>query len=79
MIQILSFIRDRYGDWPVSPRKDVGIKVVIFEASNLEDLLLIAKYKIVDFPVSIVIDGNDNVLLRIRGLVSSDVLDNLVK
>jgi hypothetical protein len=50
---------------------------VVFESNRLEDLLLIAKYRIVNFPMSLVIDNTGKVLLKIKGSIPEYCLAGL--
>ena len=48
-----------------------------FESSKLDDLLVVAKYRIVNFPTSLLIDDRGKVLLKVKGNIPKYYLNSL--
>jgi len=59
-------------------RKGLDFKHIKFDSTLLDDLMLIAKYRIVDFPTSIIIDDHGKMLLKVRGSIPGNYVDSLL-
>ena len=70
----------RYGaKLPKYPeRPGLEFQHVQFESSNLEDLMVIAKYRILEYPTSIIINKRGQVLLKVKGSIPDRYVDNLL-
>ena len=78
-MKILAFYK--YGfDFIERPFEIVGIPItyINFDSTELEDLKLVAKYRIVQYPTSILI-RKTKVLFRISGMIPSDYIENYKK
>ncbi len=60
------------------PKFEIDYQYVDFNSTKLDDLMLIAKYRILDFPTTLVIDLNGKILLRMRGVVSNKQISDLL-
>jgi len=58
-------------------RQGLSFRHIKFETNILEDLLLIAKYRIINFPTSLIIDNAGNVLLKVKGAISNKYVDSI--
>jgi hypothetical protein len=59
-------------------RQGLEFKHIRFDSTDLEDLMLVAKYRIIDYPTSIIVDGNDKMLLKVKGSIPGSYVDNLM-
>jgi len=77
-MQILSFTRNgsRAPSHPKRPGLD--FKHIQFESNDLDDLLLVARYRIINFPTSLIIDTNGKILLKVKGSIPNRYVDNLI-
>ena len=78
MIKLYVFSRERYAIPPLPNKEGMEVKHVQFESTKLEDLLLVAKYRIINFPTSVLVDGRDQVLLRMKGILPDRYVDNAI-
>lgn len=76
-MKILIFNRNGCKVTPLK-RDDLDIKYISFESTILDDLMLVAKYKIFDFPTSLIIDNHGRILLKIKGTLSEDYINNFL-
>lgn len=76
-MKVITFTRSNRKIPSISLRPGLEFQHVTFESSNLDDLLLIAAHKIVDFPTSLVVDGRGKVLLKVRGAIPRYYLNSL--
>lgn len=60
-------------------REGLELLHVQFSSSKLDDLLLIAKYRVISFPMSIIVDGRGKVLMKIKGTIPESYVDDLLK
>jgi hypothetical protein len=77
-IQILLFTKNgsKIPNFPKRP--NLKFKHIRFETNNLDDLLTIAKFRIINFPTSLIINGRGKILLRIRGAIPSIYVDKFL-
>jgi len=78
-MQILVFTKNGCLTPTIPQRDGLEIKHVHFESTLLDDLLLIAKYRIINFPMSLIVDGRGNVLLRVKGAIPGRYFDSLTE
>ncbi|MGW8180775.1 MAG: hypothetical protein ACWGQW_18745 [bacterium] len=65
---------------PTLPQRDgLDFKHIRFDSTDLEDLLTIARYRIISYPTSIIVDDKGNVLLKVKGSIPSSYIDNIVQ
>ena len=75
-MQILVFTKGG-GKVPNIPtRSGLRSQHIQFETTLLDELLLIAKYRIINFPTSLIIDNKGKVLLKVRGSIPSSYVQN---
>jgi hypothetical protein len=77
-MKILTFTRDGQKTPNVPLRDGLQLQHVVFESNKLEDLLLIAKYRVVNFPTSLVIDDTGRVLLKVKGSIPEYCLSGVM-
>lgn len=58
-------------------RPGLEVQHVCFNSSKLDDLMLVAKYRILNYPSTLVIDSRGKVLIKMRGSVPDNYLDTL--
>jgi hypothetical protein len=78
-MRIVLFTRNG-GKLPSIPIRD-GLEFlhVPFESSDLNNLMLIAKYKILNYPTSLVLDSKGKVLLKVRGALPTSYVDSILQ
>ena len=76
-MKIITFIREGQKVPAMPVRPGLETRIVNFDCEKLDELLLIAKFKILTFPTSIIIDDRNRVLLRVRGGVLNIYVDRL--
>jgi len=76
-MQILIFTKKFMQIQDLKLRNGLSIKYVAFESTNIDDLLLIARYRILNFTTSLVIDDRGKVLLKMRGTVPTSYINKL--
>ena len=59
-------------------RSGLECQFINFNSTDLNDLMLIAKYRIVNFPTSLIIDSNEKILLKVKGSIPGSYVDNLM-
>ncbi len=59
-------------------RPGLEFKHIRFETSDLDDLLIIARYRIINFPTSLIIDKRGKILLKIKGSIPSTYIDKFL-
>jgi hypothetical protein len=65
---------------PAFPRRPgLEFEHIRFETNNLEDLLLIAKYRVINYPTSLIIDDRGKVLLKVKGSIPGNYVDNFLR
>ena len=77
-MQLLFFTRHADNQQPFV-REGLSIKHVTFDSNDLEDLLLVAKFRIVNFPTSLIIDNKGKVLLKMYGRVPVSYVNDLCR
>jgi len=78
-VKIIVFTKND-GSTPSFPRRSgLEFRHVQFESVELDDLLLIAEYRVIHFPMSIIIDGKGKVLMKVRGAIPDSYVDNLLE
>ena len=77
-MEILIFTRngDRMPRLPSRPGLD--IRHIQFESNSMENLLLVAKYRIINFPTSLIIDNRGKILLKVKGSIPDSYVDNII-
>jgi len=76
-MEIITFTRDKENlSCPV--RDGLIFRHVVFNSSKLEDLMLVAKYKIVSYPTSIILDSKGHLLLKVRGTIPDTYIDKFI-
>ena len=75
-MKILAFHKNGF-DFEEKPSEIAGIPVtyVNFDSTELEELKLVAKYRIVQYPTSILL-RKTKVLFRISGMIPLDYIEN---
>jgi hypothetical protein len=58
-------------------REGLTIRYISFDTSSLDDLLMIARFRIVTYPTSLIIDNRGKVLLKMHGSVPASYINNL--
>ncbi len=77
-MQLLLFTKNN-NKVPIFPnRPNLEFKHIQFETSNLDDLLIIARYRIINFPTSLIIDKRGKILLKIKGSIPSTYIDKFL-
>ena len=64
---------------PKKVKERLNVEHISFDTTDLDKLLKVAKYRIINFPTSLVIDDNDKILLKIRGSIPGEYADNLLR
>lgn len=59
-------------------RPGLETKHISFNTSNLEELLLIARYRIINFPTSLIISDTGKVLLKVKGSIPNSYVNSFV-
>lgn len=59
-------------------RNGLDFKHIRFDSTDLDDLLTIARYRIINYPTSIIVDDKGNVLLKVKGSIPSGYIDRVV-
>jgi len=77
-VTILTFTKNSSKIPALPQRPGLEFKHVEFESNDLDDLLLIAKYRIINFPTSLIIDDRGKVLLKVKGSISSKYIDSFI-
>jgi thioredoxin-related protein len=78
-MKIILFTRVN-GEVPRLPnRPGLEFKHIHFESSNLDDLMLIAQHRVIDYPTSIIVDNNGRTILRLKGSIPSDYVDTILE
>lgn len=57
---------------------NIKIQYVIFNSTNQDQLLLIAKYRIIDYPTSIIINERDEILMKVNGPIPDGYITSLL-
>ena len=76
-MEILVFTRKESNIKFKKVREGLTIRQIPFSSRKLDDLLIIAKHRILNFPTSLVIDGNGKVLLKMHGTVPMSYVNTL--
>ena len=75
-MRIIVFTRN--GVKPKFPKREgLECKHIRFDSNKLDDLMAIARFKIVNFPTSIIIDKKGKILLKVRGSIPNNYVDKL--
>ena len=77
-MKILAFTRDGQKIPNIPLRPGLQFQHIVFESNKLEDLLLVAKYRVVNFPTSLVIDDSGKVLLKVKGSIPEYCLSGVI-
>ena len=78
-MKILVFTKNGGVIPPFPQRLGLQYQHVRFESTTLDDLLLIAEYRVIHFPMSIIIDGKGKVLMKVKGTIPDAYVDNLLE
>ena len=78
MMRIIVFTRNGNKPPKCPERPGLEFQHIHFESSKLDDLMIIAKYRIVDFPTSLIINNKGKVLLKVKGAIPGSYVDNLL-
>ncbi len=77
MKKIIVFTRNGEKIPKIPERPGLAFQHIRFDSVKLDDLMLIARYRIVNFPTSIIINGNGKILLRVKGSIPGSYVDNV--
>ena len=77
-MRYILFNKHVFDDYLLPDINGIICQRVCFNSNNLNDLLLVAKYKIVNFPSSIIIDKKDKLILKMRGNIPIEYLNELL-
>lgn len=76
-MEIITFTREKENlTCPI--RDGLIFRHIVFNSSKLDDLMLVAKYKIVSYPTSIILDSKGRLLLKVRGTIPDTYIDNFM-
>jgi thioredoxin-related protein len=64
---------------PLPSRPGLQFKHIKFDSTALEDLMLVAKYRVINFPTSIIVDGRGQVLMKVKGTIPDSYVDSLLE
>ena len=78
-MQIVVFTRKNQSIPKFPKRSKLKFRHVIFESTDIDDLRLVALYRIINFPTSIIIDDNNKVLIKVKGSIPGEYVDMLSK
>lgn len=59
-------------------RPGLQLQHVRFDSNKLDDLILVAKYRIINFPTSIIIDGRGKLLLKVKGTIPESYIGSIL-
>lgn len=78
MLAILLFTKN--GECPsnLPNRSGLKFKHIRFCSTDLDDLMLVARYRVIDYPMSIIVDDKGNVLLKVKGSIPESYIDNII-
>lgn len=68
----------KYADKIIIPQNiqnKFDVKYIPFDSNNIDNLLDIALFRVINFPTFIIIDDKGKLLLRIRGSISEEYLE----
>jgi len=75
-MRIIVFTRN--GTNPKFPnRPGLDCKHIRFDTNNLDELLTLAKFRIVNFPTSLILDKRGKILLKVKGSIPNTYIDRL--
>lgn len=63
----------------LSKYKKLNFKHIRFDSTNLDDLLIIAQYRIISYPTSIIVNNKGSILLKKKGFISLTYLNEIYK
>lgn len=78
-MQLIIFTKDDEELPDLSQYKDLRFRHIRFSSTDLDDLLLIAQYRIISYPTSIIINDKGSILLKKKGFISLTYLDEIYK
>lgn len=78
-MQLIIFTKDDEELPDLSQYKDLRFRHIRFNSTDLDDLLLIAQYRIISYPTSIIVNNKGSILLKKKGFISSTYLDEIYK
>ena len=78
MIKVIIFTKDSK-TIPFLPTKDgVEFRHISFNSSKLEDLMVVARHRVLQYPTTIVFDSSGRVILRLSSIVSEPFLEDMI-
>jgi len=77
-MRVVVFTKDENREINFPTRPGLEFKHIRFETNDLDELLLIASFRVVNFPTSIIIDNKGKLLLKIRGTISEEYLGKYI-
>ena len=77
-MRVLLFTRNGTKVPKLPERSGLEFKHIKFESNNLDDLLEISRFRILNFPTSLVIDEKNRVLLKVKGSIPGKYIDKLI-
>lgn len=78
-MKIIVFTKNNLNTPEFPNRVGLQCQHVSFNSTKLDDLLLIAKYRIVQYPMSLIVDVNGTVLMKIKGTIPDSYVDSLLE
>lgn len=78
-MELLIFTRNGKKIPKLPQRPGIKFQHIQFESQKLDDLLKVAKYRIFEFPTSLILDNRGRILLRVRGSITNKYIDSIYK
>lgn len=75
LMQILLFTKNSQIPPKFPNRPGLQVRYIKFESTELDDLLLIAKHKILNFPMSVIVDDNGKAIIKMYDSIPDDYVD----
>ena len=76
-MRYILFNRNMSDDYILPDIKGISCQRICFNSNNLDDLLLVARYGIVNYPSSIIINEKDKLVLKMSGPIPIEYLNEL--
>ena len=77
-MQVLVFTKNGRKVPRLPNRPGLDTRHISFGTTLLEELLLIARYRIVNYPTSLIIDNKGKVLLKVKGSIPNSYVNSFV-
>lgn len=78
MPKILVFTKNS-GKVPTCPKRPgLEFEHIQFETNDIDHLLIIARYRIINFPTSLIIDNQGKVLLKVKGSIPAAYMNKVL-